>query len=144
MARGTSEPLCACRLVRPVDPPRARSPPAERHRARHGYECKPDSRRQENSVWNGHYACTCYHPLFVLIRTAIWNVPSAARQRHSADGWRGVLEPVLPVTRARSPDIFRGDAGFANPQVYEYLEAEGSNTRSGYQPTRCCTGRFGT
>ena len=21
---------------------------------------------QENSVWNGHYACTCYHPLFVF------------------------------------------------------------------------------
>lgn len=21
---------------------------------------------QENSVWNGHYACTCYHPLFLF------------------------------------------------------------------------------
>jgi Transposase DDE domain group 1 len=21
---------------------------------------------QENSVWNGHYECTCYHPLFVF------------------------------------------------------------------------------
>jgi hypothetical protein len=21
---------------------------------------------QENSIWNGHYACTCYHPLFVF------------------------------------------------------------------------------
>src|SRR5215475_10646904 len=21
---------------------------------------------QEKSVWNGHYACTCYHPLFVF------------------------------------------------------------------------------
>jgi hypothetical protein len=21
---------------------------------------------QENGVWNGHYACTCYHPLFVF------------------------------------------------------------------------------
>jgi hypothetical protein len=21
---------------------------------------------QENSVWNGHYSCTCYHPLFVF------------------------------------------------------------------------------
>jgi hypothetical protein len=20
----------------------------------------------ENSVWNGHYECTCYHPLFVF------------------------------------------------------------------------------
>jgi len=22
--------------------------------------------RQEKSVWNGHYGCTCYHPLFVF------------------------------------------------------------------------------
>jgi hypothetical protein len=21
---------------------------------------------QEMSVWNGHYACTCYHPLFLF------------------------------------------------------------------------------
>ena len=47
-------------------------------------------------VWNGHYACTCYHPLFVfnqfgdLERSALrpGNV-------HSADGWDGVLKPVV-------------------------------------------------
>jgi len=45
-------------------------------------------------VWNGHYACTCYHPLFVfnqfgdLERSALrpGNV-------HSADGWKDVLDP---------------------------------------------------
>src|SRR5262245_10251770 len=42
MARGTREPLCYCRFVRPVDRPCARSPPAEKHRARHGFERKPD------------------------------------------------------------------------------------------------------
>jgi hypothetical protein len=26
----------------------------------------PTHGEQENSVWNGHYACTCYHPLFVF------------------------------------------------------------------------------
>jgi hypothetical protein len=25
----------------------------------------PTHGEQEHSVWNGHYACTCYHPLFV-------------------------------------------------------------------------------
>jgi hypothetical protein len=48
------------------------------------------------SVWNGHYACACYHPLFVfnqfgdLERSALrpGNV-------HSADGWDGVLKPVV-------------------------------------------------
>src|ERR1700730_14056552 len=26
----------------------------------------PTHGEQENSVWNRHYACTCYHPLFVF------------------------------------------------------------------------------
>ena len=26
----------------------------------------PTHGEQENSVWNGHYECTCYHPLFVF------------------------------------------------------------------------------
>src|SRR5215475_4091375 len=42
MACGTREPLCYCRFVRPVDRPCARSPPAEKHRARHGFEREPD------------------------------------------------------------------------------------------------------
>ena len=25
----------------------------------------PTHGEQENSMWNGHYDCTCYHPLFV-------------------------------------------------------------------------------
>jgi hypothetical protein len=44
---------------------------------------------------------------------------------HSADNWRGVLEPV--VARYRGWDIqhfFRADAAFARPEVYESLEAE--------------------
>jgi hypothetical protein len=45
---------------------------------------------------------------------------------HSADGWRLTLEPV--VARYRDRDLrryFRADAAFANPEVYEFLEAEG-------------------
>jgi Transposase DDE domain group 1 len=26
----------------------------------------PTHGEQEMSVWNGHYACACYHPLFVF------------------------------------------------------------------------------
>ena len=48
----------------------------------------PTHGEQENSVWNGHYACTCYHPLFVfnqfgdLERCALrpGNVPPARYQ----------------------------------------------------------------
>ena len=45
---------------------------------------------------------------------------------HSADGWKDVLEPV--GARYRERDLrryFRADAAFANPEVYEFLEAEG-------------------
>jgi hypothetical protein len=45
---------------------------------------------------------------------------------HSADGWKDVLEPVLARYRNRiKRRYFRGDAAFANPEVYELLEAEG-------------------
>ena len=45
---------------------------------------------------------------------------------HSSDGWEGVLKPVVARYRGKVSRIyFRADAGFANPEVYEYLEAEG-------------------
>ena len=45
---------------------------------------------------------------------------------HSADGWRGVLEPVVSRYRGKGTRLyFRGDAAFANPDIYEFLEAEG-------------------
>jgi hypothetical protein len=86
----------------------------------------PTHGEQENSVWNGHYACTCYHPLVLfnqfgdLERWALrpGNV-------HSADGWDEVLKPVMSRYRGKvSRVFFRADAGFANPEVYEFLEAE--------------------
>ncbi len=45
---------------------------------------------------------------------------------HSADGRREVLEPVVSRYRGRVKRLyFRGDAAFANPEIYELLEAEG-------------------
>lgn len=45
---------------------------------------------------------------------------------HSADGWKGVLDPVVARYRGKVARIyFRADAGFANPDVYKYLESEG-------------------
>jgi Transposase DDE domain group 1 len=45
---------------------------------------------------------------------------------HSADGWRAVLEPVITRYRGIVKRLyFRGDAAFANPEIYEFLEAEG-------------------
>jgi DDE family transposase len=44
---------------------------------------------------------------------------------YSADGWRAVLEPVIARYRGTvKRRYFRGDAAFANPEIYEFLEAE--------------------
>ena len=44
---------------------------------------------------------------------------------HSADDWRSVLEPVVARYRATTVrKFFRGDAAFAIPDLYTFLEAE--------------------
>jgi hypothetical protein len=78
------------------------------------------------SAWNGHFECTCYHPLFVFNQFGdLERCALRPGNVHSAEGWRGVLEPV--VERYRERDLrryFRGDAAFAAPDIYEFLEAE--------------------
>jgi Transposase DDE domain group 1 len=45
---------------------------------------------------------------------------------HSAEGWREVLKPVIARYRDRGLVLyFRGDAAFANPELYELLEVAG-------------------
>jgi hypothetical protein len=47
---------------------------------------------------------------------------------HRADGWREVLALVIARHRGRMKRrYFRADAAFANPEIYELLEAEGYN-----------------
>ena len=86
----------------------------------------PTHGEQENSVWNGHYDCTCYHPLFVFNQFGdLERCALRPGNVHSADGWDRVLKPVMARYRGNVSRIyFRADAGFANPDVYEYLEAE--------------------
>src|SRR6202158_2453886 len=87
----------------------------------------PTHGEQENSVWKGHYDCTCYHPLFVFNQFGdLERCALRPGNAHSADGWDGVLKPVVARYQGNVSRIyFRADAGFANPDVYEYLEAEG-------------------
>jgi hypothetical protein len=62
----------------------------------------PPHGEQESTVYNGHFGCTCYHPLFLfnqfgdLERWALrpGNV-------HSAHQWRNVLTPVVARYKAR-------------------------------------------
>jgi len=89
----------------------------------------PTYGEQEGSAYNGHFACTCYHPLFVF--NQFGDVERCALRPgnvHSADGWRAVLEPVIARYQGVVKHLyFRGDAAFANPEVYEFLEAEGAS-----------------
>jgi Transposase DDE domain group 1 len=89
----------------------------------------PTYGEQEGSAYNGHFGCTCYHPLFVF--NQFGDVERCALRPgnvHSADGWRTVLEPVIAHYRGIVKHLyFRGDAAFANPEVYEFLEAEGAS-----------------
>jgi Transposase DDE domain group 1 len=82
---------------------------------------------QEGSAYNGHFGCTCYHPLFVF--NQLGDVERCALRPgnvHSANGWRAVLEPVVTRYQGTVKRLyFRGDAAFANPEMYEFLEAEG-------------------
>jgi hypothetical protein len=86
----------------------------------------PTHGEQEMSVWNGHYACTCYHPLFVFNQFGDLELCALrAGNVHSADGWDDVLKPVVARYQGKVSRIhFRADAAFAMPEVYEFLEAE--------------------
>ena len=87
----------------------------------------PTHGEQEMSVWNGHFACTCYQPLFVFNQFGdLERCTLRPGNVHSADGWRDVLAPVVARYRGKVLRLyFRADAAFAMPGVYEYLEAEG-------------------
>jgi len=87
----------------------------------------PTHGEQEMSVWNGHYECTCYHPLFVFNQFGdLERCALRPGNVHSADAWDAVLKPVVARYHGKLSRLyFRADAGFANPEVYEYLEREG-------------------
>src|SRR5216683_1002027 len=82
---------------------------------------------QEGSAYNGHFGCTCYHPLFVFNQLGdLERCALRSGNVHSAADLRNVLEPVVVRYRGTvKRRYFRGDAAFANPEIYEFLEAEG-------------------
>ena len=79
---------------------------------------------QEGSAYNGHFESVCYHPLFLFnehgdclaasLRPG--NVPSA-------DDWDDLLVPEIARQQAEGLRVvFRADAAFARPAIYEMLE----------------------
>jgi hypothetical protein len=83
--------------------------------------------RQQGSAYNGHFGCTCYHPLFVFNQFGdLERVLLRRGNHHSAKFGRRVLLPVIARYRdLKAPKFFRGDAAFALPKLMKLLEAEG-------------------
>jgi hypothetical protein len=79
---------------------------------------------QEGSAYNGHFSSTCYHPLFCFnnfgdCERAVLRPGNV----HSADGWREFIEPIVKGYKEMDKKLYlRGDAAFASPDIYEYLE----------------------
>src|SRR5262245_20562437 len=72
----------------------------------------PTHGEQEMSAWNGHYGCTCYHPLFLFNRFGdMERCALRAGNVHSADGWESVLKPVVIRYKGKVLHLyFRADA----------------------------------
>ena len=79
---------------------------------------------QEGSAYNGHFESTCYHPLFCFnnygdCEGAVLRPGNV----HSADGWEEFLSPIVDRYKEIDKKLYlRGDAAFASPDIYEYLE----------------------
>jgi Transposase DDE domain group 1 len=82
---------------------------------------------QEQSAYNGHFESTCYHPLLLFSREGDC---LAAKLRpgnvHSAEGWEELLLPEIERQQKLGKEVvFRADAAFAKPEIYEALEERG-------------------
>jgi hypothetical protein len=67
----------------------------------------------------------CYHPVFVFNQFGDLERRAATRQLAQRRWLKRVLKPVVARYRGKVSRLyFRADAGFANPDIYEYLEAQ--------------------
>jgi hypothetical protein len=83
--------------------------------------------QQENSAYNGHFESTCYHPLLLFNREGdCLAVKLRPGNVHSADGWEELLLPEIERQQRLGKEVvFRADAAFAKPEIYEALEERG-------------------
>ena len=79
---------------------------------------------QEEAAYNGHFGCMCYHPLFCF--NQFGDCEGAVLRPgnvHSADGWKEFIDPIVErYLKLAVRLLFRADAAFAKPEIYEYLE----------------------
>jgi len=80
---------------------------------------------QEEAAYNGHFECICYHPLFCFNQFGDCEGGVLRPGNvHSADGWKEFIEPIVErYLKLAVRLLFRADAAFAKPELYEYLES---------------------
>ncbi len=82
--------------------------------------------QQEGAAYNGHFECMCYHPLFCF--NQFGDCEGAVLRPgnvHSADGWKEFIEPIVErYLKMAVRLLFRADAAFAKPELYEYMESK--------------------
>ena len=77
--------------------------------------------QQEGAAYNWHFEYVCFHPLFLFNQFGDCEGATLRPGNvHSADGWQELLEPVVKGYRKKGLRLlFRGDAAFGKPEVYE-------------------------
>jgi len=88
---------------------------------------------QQGVLFNGYFDQHCLYPLLATLQfdrepdqhliAALWRPGTAT----ASLGFRAILRRLLPRLNAAFPRTrirFRGDAGFATPKVYDYLERQ--------------------
>jgi hypothetical protein len=95
---------------------------------------------QEGTAYNGHFACTCYHPLFVFNRTATWSSvrsgPATCTVRMAGARYS---TPWSHAIGARpSGAYYAAMRPSPCPTCTSTSKPRASSTRSACPQTRCC------
>src|ERR1017187_504669 len=82
---------------------------------------------QEQSAYNGHFESTCYHPLLLFNGEGdCLGAKLRPGNIHSAEDWEEVLLPEIERQQEVGKEVvFRADAAFAKPEIYEAMEERG-------------------
>jgi hypothetical protein len=83
--------------------------------------------QQANSAYNGHFDSTCYQPLLLFNDEAdCLGAKLRPGNVHSAEDWAELLLPEIERQQELDKEVvFRADAAFAKPEMYEALEVWG-------------------
>ncbi len=83
--------------------------------------------QQEQSAYNGHFESTCFHPLLLFNGEGdCLGAKLRPGNVHSAESWEELLLPEIERQQELGKEVvFRADAAFAKPEIYEALEERG-------------------